>query len=53
MPSESTNTSLRLLAVFLMGISVGICLTLVYLTWREPPPIVMQNPMPSHEESEP
>ena len=32
---KSTNSDLRLLAVFLMGVSLGICLTIVYVTWRE------------------
>lgn len=28
-------SDLRLIAVFLMGLSMGICLMLIYTTWRE------------------
>ncbi|MCB2155534.1 hypothetical protein KQI84_11665 [bacterium] len=33
-PSKLAS-DLRLIAVFLMGLSMGICLMLIYTTWRE------------------
>jgi len=40
---ESPNHSeLRLVAVFLMGLSVGICAMLVYMTARGPAPAVQR-----------
>lgn len=35
-------SNLRLVAVFVMGISVGICLTLIYVTMRDPRPPIVQ-----------
>lgn len=35
-------SNLRLVAVFVMGISVGICLTLIYVTMRDPRPPLVQ-----------
>ncbi len=38
MKSSSHEPELRLIAVFLMGLSVGISLMLVYITFRTPQP---------------
>lgn len=47
MSSDSSN--LRLVAVFLMGLSVGICLMLVYITLRAGTPSHPITPSPSAE----
>jgi hypothetical protein len=47
-PPPSSN--LRLIAVFLMGISVGICLTLMYVTVRDPQPTVIPIPSASPDQ---
>jgi hypothetical protein len=48
-PSQPTS-NLRLIAVFLMGISVGICLTLMAVTLRDPRPVALHHPAPAPEQ---
>lgn len=44
MQQSPYHSELRLVAVFLMGLSVGICVMIVYMTFRGNGPVIIERP---------
>jgi len=41
-------SDLRLITVFVMGVSAGLCMALLYMTWRDRhPPVAASEPTPA------